>query len=94
MSNSKNKVTLICSSTSLTVHRRHSRSQHRHLRSLCAEEPCAPVIRGPWGQNLGPKLSSLGGYETPLGKTSYTTPHTIQNMRFDLQIKLWDYPFK
>ena len=40
----------------------HLRSLRRHLRSFCTvirDTMCA-AIQAPWGQNVGPKLSSLG----------------------------------
>ena len=55
------------------------RSQWLDIPTLCAAIwgtmcLCA-AIWGPWGQNPGPKFSSLGGLKTSPTKTSNTTPH-------------------
>ena len=48
----------------------------------------------PWGQNFRPNFVSLGGFQAPPTKMSYTTPHHIPNYEIlQKEKKMVNYPF-
>ena len=72
---------------------RISRSHGAAPRGQCAAPPGprCDTPRGPRGKTLRPKLSSLGGFQAPPTKTSYTTPHYFTRYEVQaLQICFWE----
>ena len=49
----------------------------------CAASP------NPWGQDFRPNFVGLGGFQTPLIKMSYTTPHHIPKYEILQKKKKW-----
>ena len=58
------------------------------------QTPSCAASPNPWGQNLRPNFVSLGGFQTPPTKMSYTTPIISQNMRFNQRRFLWTVPLR
>ena len=51
------------------------------------------VSSNPWGQDFRPNFVSLGGFQTPPTKMSYTTPHHIPKYEIlQKRDKIVNYP--
>ena len=54
----------------------------------CGITPSCTASPNPWGHDFGPNFVSLGGFQTPPTKMSYTTPHPIPKYEIKAKKKI------